>query len=377
MENNPIPFSSSNSLFEIRQLILQKILTIGTEVFINPWDSIILCVIAINPEGITQDEIIVLTGRSRTKISKSLKLFRKTGTIKIIRKPSIRKHYYQLNVPLNKLFHKFIELSLIEYQENSLFVDEILSAVLSIQKKPQISELSFFRSYLDECLELNKIVISLYQGYINHTLNLENINPQIQTTVMKKISQLIQTIFSQEPHDIKKRSSIVPPKYSIQLDAIKQSYFQKFRTLQEKTGKNSVYVSLINLLYIEKEAPNQDRLIYLTKLPRSTLSEALSKIEADGIIKAVRNSKTHTRYYYLRIPRKLILPFKIFQIIRSILELIEFFRDITHKHPEMKSDSGIIKYLNTGIREYNQIINLLLSLLLRVSEEFDLNLLEI
>jgi len=329
-----------------------------------------LSAVAFSPDGITQDDLIVLTGGSRTKISSTLSFLRSTGLIKIVKIPLIRKKYYQLNIPLNDIYRSFFGYLQKKYEENISFIENVLSSLQSLKNSSEILELSHFKNYLEDFIKTNSLDFS--RRFNDRSLNFPKLNPALQSKYIKELSIVAKATLSQTSHDSPFSPSSKP---SHELDTIKQSYFQQLRALYEKTDRKGLYIALVHFISIEVDAPTQERLMTLTNLPRSTLSEALSKIEADGLIKSVKNTNIGKLCYFLRIPIQLIWIIKRYQLLQLFFELIEFFTKISNKISQDTSDSGLIRYINMTIHELDQYINYVLFLIKRISDEFKLHLL--
>lgn len=343
-----------------------------SQIYYNSWNFMTLSAVAFSPDGITQDDLIVLTGGSRTRISSTLSFLRSTGLIKIIKIPLIRKKYYQLNIPLNDIYRSFFGYLQKKYEENTSFIEKVLSSLQSLKNSSEILELSHFKNFLEDFIKINSLGIYFSRKFKNRSLNFPKLNSDLQSKYMKKLSVVAKATISQTSHNSPFSPSSKP---SHELDTIKQSYFQQLRALYEKIDRKGLYIALIHVISIEVDAPTQERLMTLTNLPRSTLSEALSKIEADGLIKSVKNTNIGKLCYFLCIPIQLIWIISRYQLLQLFYELIEFFTKISNKISQDTSDSELVRYINMALNELDQYINYVLFLIKRISDEFKLHLL--
>ncbi len=379
---NFIGISEPEDDFQIRRDLVQKISNLGKEYYQNPQASLVFTAILIHPDGITQDELMSLTALPRTTISGALTTLRTLGFISVVKHSNLRKKVYLSSLDQNDAFRRYLQHLLQNFEETGGFpqiiLDQLQTLPSSAQKTPTIIH---FIEYLLHFQKSNAFVISYFKQYLSRSFTPPHVPDKARNQIIQRMQKSLVDILHKFPQetDLKNPARNEDPNITLRLDEIKRDYFRRFMNLMEKTEKTPLYSVLVNLLYIEADAPTQDRIKNLINAPRSTLSDALRRVENDHLIKSLRFRQDRKIHYFPSIPRQLLLPFKLFSQLRSLVTLLDGLRQKYQKiapNSRGQADSakkqGIRNFVQVAMKEYDRMIDFLLFLERQLAEEFQL-----
>ncbi len=365
-----------SELVEIKRTIIRELSLVGAEFYLNPQNGKVFTAVLMSPDGVTQESIMHLTDLPRTIVSECLATLKSSGFVAMMKHPKKRKKFYRSNIELRIAFQLYLQQYLDALKENIQFTREISIELQDLLNLGQPSPaLHYFHQYLLLYQQQNEFVIQHFDLYLSGQQKPPNIDEQRRVEFIMKFFASIQPILdiaSQDSDRADLPKNITEPK----LDAIKQNYLRQFMNLMEKIEKKPLYPALVNVLYIESDPPTQDRLFSLLGIPRSTLSEALKKVEGDGLIRSVRFARDGKMHYFPHIPRKILLFTKFLTMCRQLQNVLNKLKDMMPRVPKSHSGSqAVIQYLQRAIAEYDTMVDFLLFLEMRLTDTFQLNLL--
>jgi len=108
----------------------------------------------------------------------------------------------------------------------------------------------------------------------------------------------------------------------------------------QKLDRKPDMSTILNLLNLDKSPLTQDRIIFISQLPRTTVSSILSELTQLGYIKCLQKPKSRILYYYPRLPRILFLPAKFIKEFQFLQQVKIFLKSIEKEMNENKIESS-------------------------------------
>jgi DNA-binding transcriptional regulator GbsR (MarR family) len=94
---------SNDTSHQIKQEFIRKMTSLSTELLGGNEELIsVFLALMLEKDPVTQDELINMTGSSRSNVSKVLTMMEELNILEVIRKPKIRKKYYKSNTTIEE-----------------------------------------------------------------------------------------------------------------------------------------------------------------------------------------------------------------------------------------------------------------------------------
>lgn len=308
---------------------------------------------------LTQDQIIELTGLSRTAVSETLKILIDNTSLPILqtRKPDSKKNYYYC--PFS--FDQYVKYYLL--QSIQLTISNLKAIPIFLFRLESIKEDSIEKKHLEKYLRVN-LLITYYYNELADDINTiwekfqENPNFKLTLTNELKGSNLdIENLVKETTKDMQ-------PVEADTLIKIKHDFVKYSMETQTAYGRSRELTSISHALVIEPNSVTQDYLIEFTKYGRSTVSEALTKLVKLDSVEIVKKSKDRKKYYktkYSLIDYVIIRTKASIRTIEGIIMILNenFIRRAHSLSVDVKIKNKYIDFFNINIKSYKRFSNII------------------
>ncbi|MHA2152157.1 MAG: hypothetical protein ACXAAQ_09270, partial [Candidatus Thorarchaeota archaeon] len=339
-----------------------------------------LLAIIIEPEPVSQERIMELTGFSQAAVSLTIKKIQLLFPIRTIKRVGERKHYYEYDDP--NRFSLDLNLRRTEVQDlNTKFILPILEkAEVEIENDPASRR---FADYLKNLL--------LYLN-LTHEIRKENteVFERVQNDGSLNTSGLLnKSLLNQKPLSNfliqLKEASIEYAKIPFneeQVSGVKQKLKNEYYT-GVKSNFNPLYSQtivnqfMITHTIIAEGCVTQQQIVHLTNLPRSTVSELLSEIQKRGVIKVTKKGSRVKFYEPGILFSDLMLGHfdRAANYIDTTRKRLSEFAKKTRKVGSSKKVKKLLEFLKSLERAYSIALalshDMKVKMVMRLKEEYD------
>jgi DNA-binding transcriptional regulator GbsR (MarR family) len=256
-----------------------------------------LLAIMVEPEPVSQERIMELTGFSQATVSLTIQKIQLLFPIRTIKKVKERKHYYEYDAP----YRFSLDLTKRRTEVRDLdtgFIEPILEkARLRMKKEPSL------RRFVD---------------YLNNLLLYLNLTHEIRTNNAKVFEQAMEDgmLDNKKVLSIDALNRKPLSDFLLQLQVASNGYEHSLITKEPsssnlkreyltgaKSNFNPLYSQALANQYlvahtvILEGTTTQEQIEHLTQLPRSTISEVLSLMEKRGVAKVMKKKGSRVKYY--------------------------------------------------------------------------------
>ena len=257
--------------------------------------------IIVDPEPISQERIVELTGYSQATVSMTLQKLQLQMPIRTVRTRGDRRHYFAYNGSPERfvvdLWQKRLEAQAISYQQ----IEKILDRVK--EKSARNKSFKRFNDYLEYLLLILRMVSDLRASGINDyedKLNTESFG-DLKDRGSTSLDDGELTDFLNKLRSTSldfAMSSCDEGQDSKEYEEMMQEYFSGIKTgfnpLFSQDAANQMIV--VHSVFLEG-CTTQQHIEQVTLLPRSTISEVLAQFVKRGLIKVTRKEGSRVKLY--------------------------------------------------------------------------------
>jgi DNA-binding transcriptional regulator GbsR (MarR family) len=342
------------------------------------------CLLSIinEPEPVSQERIIELTGYSQATVSLTIQKIQLLMPVRKIRKPGDRKLYYQYDDP-NRFILDITQRRVDIQDLDTKSVEPILEIVDG--KVRQDSVYKRFQLYLRNLLlYLNlihklrtesaaKFENALKKGSLDG-INLQDLSILESGKLADFIVQLREA--SKQNGTVSPNEDPRPQEYL----SLKHEYFSQIKSnlnpLYSQTLANNFII--IHDIIIEG-CTTQEKIERSTLLPRSTISEVLTNVVDRGVLKVTKQKGSRIKYYELAIPfSDLMLSYfdraanYILTVRNRLSEFAEEVRKLRSESIESKKFLGFLENLERAYSfSFAFSLNMKVNIIKRLKDEYD------
>ncbi len=339
--------------------------------------------IIIEPEPISQERIMELTGCSQGTVSLTLQKLQFLMPIRTVRKIGDRKHYYTYNGPPERFV---LDLWKTRVKAQAIDIKHIESVIEEMSKKSnRDSAFERFVTYLKNIWLYMKLVHDLRNvgitefAHVLETVSYESFNLQSAKSLEKgQLADFLEKI---------RRASLefdsnhaLTNKANKQYLLSKNEYYSGLKTnlnpLYSQTVANQMIV--IHDVFV-KGCTTQDELEKSTLLPRSTISEELKQFVKIGVIGVTKSPNSRIKMYHPTISFIDLMLSNYDQVARHVSIVLPRLSDyilkverIRSKSKEAKKFLEILKSIENAYaftRDYSNAMKV--EMVKRLKEEYD------
>ncbi len=255
----------------------------------NPYLKGVLFALMLDGGLLSQEEIMLLTGYSRSMVSETLAElteFTSRYPVHESRKKGDKKKYYSSSLTFVQ-YTKILAKTNLEASETSYdFVDEMLPRLETLTPQtPDIAHVRNLMVFLKSTYFSVRAIINYLDDkldYILETGEFPDISPYISRSLEKNkpTSQI---------------SNIIPESDS--LYQIKTDFISRLLEVIPPSGKQRDVVTIYFSLFLEREPVTQDQLKEFTGASRTAISETLSLLTSIRSVKIVKKPRDRKKYY--------------------------------------------------------------------------------
>ncbi|MFW9869042.1 MAG: hypothetical protein ACFFFO_02470 [Candidatus Thorarchaeota archaeon] len=253
--------------------------------------------IMVEPEAVSQERIMELTGFSQATISLAIQKIQLLFPVRTIKKVGERKHFYEYDAPNRFALDLTQKRTEVQDLDTGFIIPILEKAMVEVKKEPSLKR---FIDYLNNLLL-----------YLNLTHEIRSDNAIVFEQAMKdgrldakklfKLESLKRKPLSDFLMKLKEASYgyVCPPiTKESSLSDLKREYLtgvkSNFNPLYSQVLANQYMIA--HAVILEGTA-TQERIENLTQLPRSTISEVLSLIKNRGVVKFTKKEGSRVKYY--------------------------------------------------------------------------------
>ena len=250
----------------------------------------VLFSLLLEQDYLTQDEIMALTGFSRSIVSTALNdLISLTSPFPVLqtKKPNDPKKYYKCPLSFKQYSKIFFTASFEISDFNFEFLHDLIRALESF--KPSNSSVKHVKKYFEYLLRAQEY----YTTFLDHS--------------KEKLEEYFDTKELHTEVFIKKhRSSIVTSSTTKQsqipfsiskLDEIKKDFLSTMQNLSGYYTGRKEMIGIFLSLYLEDKPVTQDHIMHLTGYSRTTVSEVLTILTRVNRVQVIKKPKDRKKYY--------------------------------------------------------------------------------
>jgi DNA-binding transcriptional regulator GbsR (MarR family) len=310
-----------------------------------------LLAILVEPNPVTQERIMELTGYSQTAVSLTIQKIQLLFPVKKIKKSGDRKHYYIYDGSPNS-FLLDLTRKRVDVQDIDLnFIQAMLEKAQEMEKRSK--SIGRFIDYL------NNMKLYLSQNHALRTASADSFKTALVSGSMKGInlqdSRLLEEAelanFLKQLREVSSSANDSPLGKSESSDeylSLKRDYFSGLKENLNPLYSQELVNRMIVFHYILLEGrATQDAIEEATLLPRSTVSESLKNPVERGLLKVQKKSRT-----------------KIYQSGISFVELqlgsydraALFFHTVNEKLSKLVKDAQTIRPVSENVKSFLSIL---------------------
>jgi len=309
--------------------------------------------IIIDPEPISQERIVDLTGYSQATVSMTLQKLKLLMPIRTIRTRGDRRHYYAYDGPperfIIELWQKRLEAQAISTHQIEKVLDEVK------KKSTRNKSLKRFKDYLEYLLLVMRIVSELRTSGVQEYEDVMN-TKSLSELKDKDISSLGDGELVEFLSKLRGQS-LESAKGLIDADAhqkeMKREYFSGIKTgfnpLFSQDAANQMIV--IHSVFLEGWM-TQQQIEDVTLLPRSTISEVLTQSVKAGIIKVTKKEGSRIKFYQPAVSFTDLM----------LGNFIQVEMHVSHVMPKLKEYTKRVRKVSNSLNRKKPFLNALKSL---------------
>ncbi|MFW9980404.1 MAG: hypothetical protein ACFFE3_00645 [Candidatus Thorarchaeota archaeon] len=334
--------------------------------------------IMVEPEPVSQERIMELTGFSQATISLAIQKIQLLFPVRIIKKVGERKHFYQYDAPNRFALDLTQKRTEVQDLDTGFIIPILEKAVVEVKKEPSLKRFVDYLNNLLLYLNLthvirrdNAIVFeqAMKDGNLDtrKILNLESLKRKPLSDFLLKLSEASN---GYESSPIAEESSSID---------LKREYLAGV-----KSNFNPLYSQVLTNQYMVAHAvilegnTTQERIEHLTQLPRSTISEVLSLIKDRGVVKFTKKEGSRVKYYQPGLLfSDLMLGYfdRTALYIESMKTCLSEFASQTRKLRSTKESKKLLEILESLERAYSYALalshDMKVKMVMRLKEEYD------
>ena len=248
--------------------------------------------------------------------------------------PSSNFPVLQTKIPNNKHIHYYCALDLEEYLE-IILREGVGSLDIEIDFLPVlIGRLTSLKNQTSDVLHVTRF-FSFYYQIFKYYVKLVKSTEKFVFDLTKNFLEM-----DELPHILPEELIIPkipsPEKPLYKNDTLKQikqdfiNYLRSWTTTSSKTGKTQLQMAplaIIFALWLESGPATQETLIEVTKYSRSTISEELSTLVQQGLVRVEKNPKNRKKYFELKIKIEDFIRLRLEQTKRPYTQVIKITQD--------------------------------------------------
>jgi DNA-binding transcriptional regulator GbsR (MarR family) len=260
----------------------------------NPNIILILFALLMEKKRTTQDQLIELTGLSRTTISETLSLIMDDPRgIPILqtRKRGDKKKYYYCPLTFKEYIMKLFGGTLKLIELNLEFIPSLLKRITTLDKQNNaVAHVHNFMTFFYSYNHLIKVIMDNFDPIITTYFdNPEKLFNFVDFIDKGKLHLEIDKVISESPAYQQKDN----------IDLIKRDFIKEMTKLGQgsSSGSNKELAFAFFMLYLEIGPITQEDIIKITKSRRAAVSEALSLLVRQNFAKVVKKENNRKKYY--------------------------------------------------------------------------------
>jgi DNA-binding transcriptional regulator GbsR (MarR family) len=256
----------------------------------NPYLKGILFALMLEGGLLSQEQIMKLTGYSRSMVSETLTKLTDLSSRYPVREeriPGKKKKYYSCSLTFTQ-YTKILAKTNLESSNTSYdFIDMILPRLEAL--KPQTSEVK----HVHELMKFLKSTHSSVRALINYVE--EQLDLILETGEFPDFDPYIKKSLEENENSIKVSDVMIPE--SDDLTRIKRDFINYLLEILPPSGKQRDLGAIYFGLYLEHEPVTQEQLRELTGASRTAISEALTLFLNLKTVKLIKKPKDRKKYY--------------------------------------------------------------------------------
>ncbi len=264
-----------------------------TLTFFEPNKTGVLFSLLMEQDYLNQDQIMSLTGFSRTTVSDTLnKLMEQNSIFPVLqtRKITDKKKYYYCPLDFSQYMKTFVSTTFTISDFNIEFIPSLLHELKKIDPPTEKS------NHVKGILEFYIKITCYFRAILdNFNMDWENFvkNPNYKPDIDKlsKIAHRYLIEHTQKEEKIDKIQNIKS------INEIINIIVNKSLSLQSLVGRKKELGAILHTLFFEPEPITQDEIIKITNLSRSTISENLSDLVSMGFVETTKKPKDRKKYF--------------------------------------------------------------------------------
>ena len=281
---------SSNPLVSLKNEYISFIAQANKSLGYNPYLKGILFALMLEGDKLSQEQIMTITGYSRSMVSETLSNLTDLSSrypVRETRVPRKKKKYYSCSLSFAQ-YTKLLAKTNLESSNTSYdFIDNILPRLEALS--PQTTGVK----HVQELMVFLKSTYSSVQALITYVDDqLDNI---LETGEFPDFDPYIKKSL-EENRDVSKLLDVTIPE-SDDLTRIKRDFLNYILDILPPSGKQRDLGAIYFALYLEHEPVTQEQLRRLTGATRTAISEALSLFLNIKTVKLIKKPKDRKKYY--------------------------------------------------------------------------------
>ncbi|MHA1933719.1 MAG: hypothetical protein ACW97A_00435 [Candidatus Thorarchaeota archaeon] len=315
--------------------------------------------VIIEPEPISQERMVELTGYSQGSVSLTLQKLQLLMPVRTIRKIGDRKHYYTYDGSPGKFV---LDLWQSRIQAQAIDIKQLEKAIDRVEEKlKETPALARFSDYLQNLQLYFKLVYELRNTGIAKFEQASELgsfeNLKLLNSEMLQKGKLAE--FLSQLRSISLDDADSPHKHDVPLECLhsKNDYYSSLKTNLNPLYSQSVVNQMIVIhdVFLERGV-TQEQIEKSTLLPRSTISEVLTRFEKIGIIRVTKKTGTRTKLYQPAISFTDLMLGNFGQVSKHISEVMprlsEFSSMVKKTRSKSKATKKFLEILNSLEKAY-------------------------
>ena len=232
---------------------------------------------------LTVDELETLTGFTKPTLIKAVtrisNIYNETPILQT-KKPASRKKYYYCPLSLEL----YLKQSFISFTAaTDIHLSEFISRLKSLSQTPDVIYIQRTLFFLQTTIFYYRHMMKAAGDYLDNLLN----DPQIKIDFLPILDDLEPPVI--EAVDINKDDNLLK---------IKQGFIQKMlETAQDLVIGNEDSIKVFLALFLEFEPVTQDKIIKVTKVNRTQVSQTLTMMEELKVLQVIKKEGDRKKYY--------------------------------------------------------------------------------
>ena len=315
----------------------------------------VLFSLLLEQDYLTQEQIMYLTGFSRSKVSKALaELTNVSSQFPVLqtKKPGDKQKYY--NCPLSfEQYSRIFFTASFEISDFSMdFLKDLIDKLDSLEpSSPSIHYVMNFFDYIYLSQKYYNLFIEHSKKELQEYFNTKDLRSEVFVKTSKEV------VSKYKSKDIKKT------KYTDEkFIEIKKEFLSKMQELSSIYGGRKELIGVFLSLYLEYPPFTQDDIMEITNYSRSTVSEALSILVKMNRVQIIKKPKDRKKYYkpFVKIQDYGFLKFQnIKHFFTQLIEIIKlkFVKELETLKAEKSKKKKYKDFFDSNIYHFQQLLN--------------------